>query len=163
MNRRCIALLTALTIVPLSSAKRLPPPNVKPVLSGGIEYSAHGDGTHAWVAATDVATRKELWRAKVFRIHTHWWKGEEDNQWVYISDLKLEPDALFIKDERKRCYSLDLTTRHPEARTLPLTFPFTPSIECSPCCGHHKLRNVRINLCASFFTLERLGRCREFR
>jgi len=112
MNRRYLALLTALAVMPLSSAKRLPPPNVKPVLSGGVEYSAHGDGTHAWVAATDVATHKELWTAKVFRIHTHWWKGEEDNQWVYISDLKLEPNALFIKDERERCYSLDLNTRH---------------------------------------------------
>ena len=112
MNRRYLALLTALAIVPLSSAKRLPPPNVKPVLSGGVEYSAHGDGTHAWVAATDVTTHKALWTAKVFRKHTHWWKGEEDNQWVYISDLKLEPNALFIKDERERCYSLDLNTRH---------------------------------------------------
>jgi hypothetical protein len=112
MNRRYLALLIALAIVPLSSAKRVPPPKVKPVLSGGVEYSAHGDGTRAWVAATDVATHKELWTAKVFRIHTHWWKGEEDNQWVYISDLKLEPNALFIKDERERCYSLDLSTRH---------------------------------------------------
>jgi hypothetical protein len=111
MNRRYFALLTALTMVPLSLAKRLPPPNVKPVLSNGVEYSAHGDGTHAWVAATEVATSKELWTAKVFSIHTHWWKGEEDNQWVYISDLKLEPNALLIKDERERCYSLDLNTR----------------------------------------------------
>jgi hypothetical protein len=112
MNRRYLAVLTALAIVPLSSAKRLPAPNVKPVLSGGVEYSAHGDDTHAWVAATDVATHKELWTAKVFRIHTHWLKGEEDNQWVFISDLKLKPNALFIKDERERCYSLDLNTRH---------------------------------------------------
>jgi hypothetical protein len=111
-NRRYLALLTALAIASLSSAKRLPPPNVKPVLSGGVQYSAHGDGTHAWVAATEVATGKEPWTAKVFRIHTHWWKGEEDNQWVYISDLKLEPNALLIKDERERCYSLDLNTRH---------------------------------------------------
>lgn len=114
VNGRYIALLIALVIVPLSSAKRLPAPEVKPVLSGGVEYSAHGDGTHAWVTATDVATRKELWRAKVFRIHTHWWKGEEDNQWVYISDLKLEANSLLIEDERKRCYSLDLNTRRVE-------------------------------------------------
>ncbi len=111
MNCRYLALLTVLAIVPLSSAKRLPPPIVKPVLSGGVEYSAHGDGTHAWVAAIEVATHKELWTAKVFRIHTHWWKGEEDNQWVYISDLKLGPNALSVKDERERCYSLDLNTR----------------------------------------------------
>jgi hypothetical protein len=110
MNRRCIA-LTILTIAPVSPAKRLPPPNVKPVLFGGVEYSAHGDGTHAWITATEVTTRKELWTAKVFRIHTHWWKGEEDNQWVYISGLKLEPNALLIKDERERCYSLDLNTK----------------------------------------------------
>jgi len=112
VNPRYIALLAVLIIVPLSSAKRLPPPNVKPVLSGGVEYSAHGDGIHAWVTATEVATRKELWTTKVFRIHTHWWKGEYDAQMFYISDLKLEPNALFIQDERKKCYSLDLNTRH---------------------------------------------------
>ena len=70
MNCRYLALLTVLAIVPLSSAKRLPPPIVKPVLSGGVEYSAHGDGTHAWVAAIEVATHKELWTAKVFT-YTH--------------------------------------------------------------------------------------------
>lgn len=112
MNRRYITLLIALIIVPLSSAKRVPPPKVNPVQSGSVEYSAQGDGTHAWVVATDVVTRKELWRVQVFHIHTHWWKGEEDNQWVYISDLKMEPNALLVKDERESCYSLDLNTRH---------------------------------------------------
>jgi hypothetical protein len=114
VNRLHVALLATLAMVPLSLAKRLPPPNVKPVLSDGVEYSAHGDGTHAWVAATEIATRKELWTAKVFHIHTHWWKGEEDNQWVYISDLKFETNVLFIRDERERCYFLNLSTKKVE-------------------------------------------------
>ena len=117
MNVRYFALSIALAVVPLSYAKRVAPPIVKPVLSNGVEYSARGNGTHAWIAATEVATRNELWTAKVFQIHTHWWKGEEDNQWVYISDLRLEGNTISIKDETDKCYSLDLNTRHVKQAT----------------------------------------------
>lgn len=112
MKSRCLVLLVALAIAPLSWAKRVPPPDVRPIVFDGVEYSAHGDGTHGWITATEVATRKELWAVKVFRIHTHSWKGEEDNQWIYISYMKLEQNTLFIKDERSRCYRLSLNTRH---------------------------------------------------
>src|ERR1700736_2057216 len=110
-SRFHVLLIALVALAPLSLAKRLPPPVVRPVVFNGVEYSAHGDGTHGWITATEVATRKELWTAKVFRIHTHWWKGEEDNQWIYISDLKLEQNTLFIKDEKPRCYRLSLNTR----------------------------------------------------
>jgi hypothetical protein len=112
MKSRCLVLLIVLAIAPLSMAKRVAAPVVNPVVLNGVEYSAHGDGKLAWISATEIATQKELWTAKVFRIHTHWWKGEECNQWIYIFYLKLEQNTLFIKDERSRCYRLDLNTRH---------------------------------------------------
>ncbi len=101
MRPASAALLIALAIAPIALAVRVTPPVVKPVVLNGVEYSAHGDGIQARVVATEATTRKELWTAKVFRIHTHWWKGEEDNQWVYISDLKLEPNNLFIETNGK--------------------------------------------------------------
>lgn len=93
-------------------AKRLPAPIVNPIVFNGIEYSAHGDGKLASVVATDVAGRRELWRVTIFRVHPHFWKGEEDNQWVFISSLKLLQNKILITDERKRCYILDLVRKH---------------------------------------------------
>ena len=112
MRFSCLVLLIVLGVAPLSLAKRLPPPDVRPIVFYGVEYAAHGDGTHGWITATEVATRKELWTAKVFRIHTYWWKGEEDNQLIYISEMKLEQNILFIEDEKSRCYRLNVNTRH---------------------------------------------------
>jgi hypothetical protein len=112
MKSTWFVLLIAFATAPQLMAKRVPPPDVRPVVLDGIEYAAHGDGTHGWITATDVATRRELWTAKVFRIQTHWWKGEEDNQWIFISYLQLEQNGLHIQDERCRCYLLNLNTRH---------------------------------------------------
>jgi hypothetical protein len=92
-------------------AKRLSPKPVTPVTSGGIRYSAEGDGRDQYVVAADASTGSVLWRVKVF--HTHikiWW--EEDIQWVYITDLKISHNSLFVRDEKSRCYSVDLTRKH---------------------------------------------------
>lgn len=51
-----------------------------------------------------------LWRVKVFHNHIKFWM-ESDVQWVYITDLKLGNDSLLVRDERSRCYSIDLTKR----------------------------------------------------
>jgi hypothetical protein len=92
------------------SGKRVPPKPVSPVVYNGVEYSARGDGKIGYVAATDITTGKQLWTVEVFRIHTHFWK-EEDNQWIFISDLQLVQGALLVKDERSHCYRLDLASR----------------------------------------------------
>jgi hypothetical protein len=108
-----VAVLMSLFGVPLGlSGKRVPPKPVSPIVSDGVEYSAHGDGKTGYIVATDVATGNELWRIRVFRIHTYLWKGEEDNQWVFISDLQLVQNALLIRNEKSHCYRLDLVTRH---------------------------------------------------
>ena len=92
-------------------AKRLSPKPVTPVTSGGIRYSAEGDGRDQYVVAADASTGNVLWRVKVF--HTDikpWW--EEDVQWVYITNLKIADKSLFVRDEKSRCYSVDLTRKH---------------------------------------------------
>lgn len=91
-------------------AKRLPPKPVTPVVSEGIRYSADGDGRNQYVVATDMKSGNKLWRVRVF--HNQIKPGlEEDVQWVFITDLKLVGSSVFVKDERERCYSVDLKTR----------------------------------------------------
>jgi len=82
-------------------AKRLAAPTVSPVIYDGTEYSAHGDGKLAWVAATDIASGKELWKANIFRVNPHFWKGDEDNQWVFIFNLQLVQNNILATDERQ--------------------------------------------------------------
>ena len=110
-----VALLTA----PLNLfAKRVAHQPVNPVVSANIKYSAQGDGRTGYVVATEVVTGKQLWRAKVFHIHVKPWI-EEDNQWVFISDLKLVDNALLVRDEMSRCYQVDLATKHVKKSNCP--------------------------------------------
>jgi hypothetical protein len=94
-----------------ASGKRVAPKPVVPVIYKGIEYSAHGDGKLGAVVATDLSRGKQLWRVPIFRIHTHWWKSEEDNQWVFIGALELVGSAIVVTNEPMHCYRLDLSTR----------------------------------------------------
>ena len=48
-----------------------------------------------------------MWRVKVFHTHIKFWV-EEDVQWVFITDLKVSDNSLFVRDEKARCYSVDL-------------------------------------------------------
>lgn len=104
------------TLVALSGAsaiaKRVPPKPVAPVEEQGVRYTAEGDGRDQYVVATDIASGKELWERKVFHVHIKPWLGEEDNQWVFITDLKVTESSLLVRDEKARCYSIDLTTKH---------------------------------------------------
>ena len=84
---------------------------VSPVVSGGVQYSADGNGQDQYVVATDTTSGKVLWKVKVFHTRIKPWV-EEDNQWVFITDLKLVGNSLHVRDERSRCYLIDLTTRH---------------------------------------------------
>jgi len=92
-------------------AKRVSPKPVTPVISAGIRYSAEGDGRDQYVVAADASTGKVLWRVKVFHTHIKFWV-EEDVQWVFITNLKISDNSLFVRDEKSRCYSVDLTRKH---------------------------------------------------
>ena len=88
-----------------ATAKRVPPKSVPPIAANGIRYSADGDGKDSYVVATDEASGKTLWRVKVFHTRINFLRGEEDNQWLFISDLKLGENSLLVRDEKNRCYS----------------------------------------------------------
>jgi len=106
----CVSLAVVLFAF-ASIAKRVPPLPVAPVIANGIEYSADGDGRNAYVVATDVASGRELWKAKVFHTRIKFWI-EEDVQWVFITNLKLAGEALLVRDEKARCYSIQIKTKH---------------------------------------------------
>jgi hypothetical protein len=89
----------------------MPPKPVAPVISAGVRYFAQGDGRNQYVVATDASSGIELWKVKVFHNDIKFWV-EEDVQWVFITDLKLANNSLFVRDEEARCYSIDIKRRH---------------------------------------------------
>jgi hypothetical protein len=103
-------LLVLLFLAASVAAKRMAPKPVSPVVSDGLRYSAAGDGRDQYVVAADVSSGKELWKVKVFHNDIDPLL-EEDVQWVFITNLKRVDYALVVKDEKSRCYSLDLRTK----------------------------------------------------
>jgi outer membrane protein assembly factor BamB len=82
---------------------------VTPVDSNGVRYSADRDAEDQYVVATDIATGKQLWRVRVFHTHIKFWV-EEDVQWVFIANLKLVDNSLWVRDGKARCYAVDVKT-----------------------------------------------------
>jgi hypothetical protein len=91
-------------------AKRAATKPVSPVTSGGIRYSADGDGRNEYLVAANAADGKELWKVKVFHNYIEP-SLEEDVQWIFITDLKLVENSILVRDERSRCYSVNLETK----------------------------------------------------
>jgi outer membrane protein assembly factor BamB len=86
-------------------AKIAPLRPVAPVQANGVRYSADRDGRDQYAVATDIATGKQLWKVKVFHTHIKFWI-EEDVQWVFITDLRLMDNSLFVRDGKARCYAV---------------------------------------------------------
>jgi len=104
-------MLAALGLSTLVTAKRVTPKPVDPVVANGVEYSAPLiDGRVGTVVATDVQTHKQLWSVEVFRVHLNPLR-EEDNQWVFITNLSLEGDSILVRNEAAHCYRVDLKTK----------------------------------------------------
>jgi hypothetical protein len=80
-----------------AQAIRVPPKPVTPVISGGIRYSAEGNGRDQYVVAADASSGNVLWRVKVFHTHINF-PVEEDVQWVFITDLKIVGNSLLVRD-----------------------------------------------------------------
>jgi len=81
-----------LAVFPLQ-AKRVPPKELPPIFDNGVKYSAEGNGRDAFVVATDVRSGSVLWKVKIFHTRIKPWI-EEDNQWIFISDLKMVGNTL---------------------------------------------------------------------
>ena len=103
-------LLAFLLSVDSASGKRAAPKPVPPVSYKGITYSApNRAGTTNYVYASD-STGKDLFRIKVFDMPIDP-NLEEDVQWVFITDLRLSGGSLQVKDEKRRCYLINLDTK----------------------------------------------------
>jgi hypothetical protein len=107
-----LTLLVSLLVgVEPAFAKRAAPVPVPPIVYNGITYSApNRDGRAAYVVATDSSSGQQLFRVKIFDVAIDP-KLEEDVQWIFINGLKLSGNSLFVKDERGRCFSIDLGTK----------------------------------------------------
>lgn len=112
--KRIIALLivtlAALFLVPgIVWAKRAAPKRVTPVVVNSVEYSAPLK-MMGFVVATDTASRKELWRVRIYNVPIDP-TLERDVQEVYITSLALEGGALVVTNEKDERFTLDLATR----------------------------------------------------
>lgn len=102
----CIVFLFVIS----SLAKRVQPKPVAPVVYAGIKYAAGGNGVDEYVVASDASSGKPLWMVRVAH-NEHDPDMEQDVQDVYITDLKVAKRTLRVRDEKSRCYSLDLITK----------------------------------------------------
>lgn len=101
------------------AAKRVAPPQVRPVTVAGIRYVAVPDTRSrglpqegGYVAAVDPRSGRELWLQRIYE--THYDPAlEADVQDVFIRSMKAGTGgrALEIVDELDRRYTLDLATR----------------------------------------------------
>jgi hypothetical protein len=107
-----VPLLLILVLFPLvSPAKRSAPKPVAPVQQNGVLYSAPNDDVRRpYVVASDATTGRELWRLPIFETKIKP-DLEEDVQWVFIIRLWFKGNDLVVRDEKSRCYRVDVASK----------------------------------------------------
>src|SRR6478752_9286459 len=111
MTRVLVILLLTLLLPQVTSAKRLSPVEVDPVIHEGIRYVApNDDGRRGYIEAWNVGTNKKLWELTIFT------NGidpnlEEDVQWVFINALNIRDGRLMVTSERGKTYAVDVNTK----------------------------------------------------
>src|SRR6476660_7646023 len=111
MTRLPVILLLTLLLPQVTSAKRLPPAKVDPVIYEGIRYIApNDDGRRGYIEAWDVRSNKKLWELTIFS------NGidpnlEEDVQWVFIKTIIIQDGGLMVTSERGKTYQVDVNTK----------------------------------------------------
>src|SRR4051794_18266161 len=108
MKRLALLVVALLVLTAVVHAKRSAPADVPPVVSDGIEYSAPHDPI-GWVIATDVKTRREIYRRRIYQIPIKP-DLERDVQDVFITALEVKRNFLIVTNERGAMYALDLST-----------------------------------------------------
>lgn len=94
-------------------AKRVAPPEVKPLVHQGVTYRAgHArdpHGNRGTVEAVDASTGKRLWIVTVYDIP---YKAglETDVQDVFIKSLAIDDGCLRVTDERGKSYCVERET-----------------------------------------------------
>lgn len=89
-----------------TSQKRRAPKEVKPVINGGIKYSAPISEI-GYIVAQDVKTNSIIWKKQIYQVNYD--KNLElDVQDVFIDLLNLKEHSLIIHTENNKTYYLDL-------------------------------------------------------
>jgi len=97
--------------VTAAEAKRGAPAPFPPVVIGSVRYTAPAEpDLIGYVVATDVASGKELWRQRIYRVFINP-AVETDVQWVFITSLIRQDHTLLITNERGEHFTLDVETR----------------------------------------------------
>lgn len=100
---------------PTRSSSRIRAPELAPVIHAGVRYeqlkaaSSEGLPPGGYVVATEMASGKRLWTAKVYETVVDP-NRETDVQMVHLRSLTLSPggDYLLLEDEKSRRYRIGL-------------------------------------------------------
>jgi len=108
-----LLLVGALLLTGAAMAKRVGPPEVKPLTVGGVTYraghTADSRGNRGTVEAVDATTGKRRWLVTVYDVPYR--PGlETDVQDVFIKSLEVEGTCLRVTDERGVVRCVDLET-----------------------------------------------------
>jgi len=91
-------------------AKRKAPSAVPPIVWQGMEYRAPLDVAHmGHVQAFELPSHRKLWETKVYQVWTLPLL-EGDNQWVFVSGMRIQDGKLLVSNEAGGNYRLDLRT-----------------------------------------------------
>lgn len=101
-----------------SSADRLPPPEVPPVVRDGVRYAQAEDGHDVGInqvggvlVATSASNGQRLWTLSVYGNPLDP-KQEADAQWLFFASMDFDPDGrLRIVNEAEQAYLVDVQTR----------------------------------------------------
>jgi len=111
VTRLAVVFSSMLLLPQLTSAKRIAPAKVDPVIYEGIRYVApNDDGRRGYVEAWNVVTNKKLWDLTIFRNRIDP-NLEEDVQWVFIKGLDMHDGGLLITSESGKTYQVDVNTK----------------------------------------------------
>jgi hypothetical protein len=112
MRKTCFLTSAMLVFTAVALAKRLPPPDVAPVLHNGRRYEVpHFNNpcgqNGGCVVAYDAASNEELWHQKVY-CTKYDEVLERDVQDVFITSLQVEGSRLRLVDEKSRTFFLEM-------------------------------------------------------
>jgi outer membrane protein assembly factor BamB len=92
-------------------ASRNAPAEIAPILYNNIKIIAENSSPDNMgiVQAYDTNTNELIWSTKVYEVDMKP-NIEEDTQWVFISEMKIDGDKLIVVNEKREVYTLDPNT-----------------------------------------------------
>jgi len=109
--KRLSVLMACLLISFTSQAKHICPV-ITPIEINNVRYLTPNDqGFRGYIQAQDMASGKILWERTLYRVIWRLPFPEPDFYYCVITEMKLHNGRLYIQNDRRKWYELDLTTR----------------------------------------------------